>query len=108
MAIWIVLPILILLMFDLGLSLRFEDFGQVFRHPRPIAVALSVTLTALSSVITLFTIPFIMSWATNLVGESVGIHLPVGNLIKQNLVLMLLPVLLIYVGAVRPRKQARP
>ena len=57
-------------------------------------VALSVTLTALSSVITLFTIPFIMSWATRLVGESVGITLPVGNLIKQNLALMLLPVLL--------------
>ena len=57
-------------------------------------VALSVTLTAISSVVTLFTIPFIMSWATRLVGESVGISLPVGNLIKQNLVLMLLPVLL--------------
>lgn len=145
--IWIVLPILTLLMFDLGLALRFEDFGKVFRKPGPIAVALfgqlvllpaialglaylfhlppvffiglvliaccpggsssnvfsklaggdvalSVTLTALSSVITLFTIPFIMSWATQLVGESVGIRLPVGNLIKQNLVLMLLPVLL--------------
>ncbi|MBQ9185252.1 MAG: bile acid:sodium symporter family protein [Bacteroidales bacterium] len=147
MAIWIVLPILTLLMFDLGLSLKVEDFGKVFKHPWPIAialfgqlillplialglawvfkltpvffiglvliaccpggsssnvfsklaggdVALSVTLTALSSIITLFTIPFIMSWATNLVGESVGISLPVGNLIKQNLVLMLLPVLL--------------
>ena len=145
--IWIVLPILTLLMFDLGLALRFEDFGKVFRNPWPIVVALfgqlvllpaialglaylfhlppvffiglvliaccpggsssnvfsklakgdvalSVTLTALSSVITLFTIPFIMSWATQLVGESVGISLPVGNLIKQNLVLMLLPVLL--------------
>ena len=145
--IWIVLPILTLLMFDLGLSLRFDDFGKVFRHPWPLAVALfgqlvllpaialglaylfglppvffiglvliaccpggsssnvfsklaggdvalSVTLTALSSIITLFTIPFIMSWATQLVGESVGITLPVGNLIKQNLVLMLLPVLL--------------
>ena len=145
--IWIVLPILTLLMFDLGLSLRLEDFGRVFRKPWPMAVALfgqlillpaialglaylfdlppvffiglvliaccpggsssnvfsklaggdvalSVSLTALSSVITLFTIPFIMSWATELVGESVGITLPVGNLIKQNLVLMLLPVLL--------------
>ena len=145
--IWIVLPILPLLMFDLGLALRFEDFGKVFRHPWPIAVALvgqlvflpaialglayllklspvffiglvliaccpggsssnvfsklangdvalSVTLTALSSIITLFTIPVIMGWATRLVGESVGITLPVGNLIKQNLVLMLLPVLL--------------
>jgi BASS family bile acid:Na+ symporter len=147
MAIWIVLPILTLLMFDLGLSLKFEDFGRVFQRPWPIAVALlgqlvllplialglawafrlppvffiglvliaccpggsssnvfsklaggdvalSVTLTALSSVITLFTIPLIMSWTTTLVGESVGIVLPVGNLIKQNLVLMLLPVLL--------------
>ena len=145
--IWIVLPILTLLMFDLGLALRFEDFGKVFQNPWPIVVALfgqlvllpaialglaylfhlppvffiglvliaccpggsssnvfsklakgdvalSVTLTAMSSVITLFTIPFIMSWATQLVGESVGISLPVGNLIKQNLVLMLLPVLL--------------
>ena len=145
--IWIVLPILTLLMFDLGLSLRLEDFGRVFRKPWPMAVALfgqlillpaialglaylfelppvffiglvliaccpggsssnvfsklaggdvalSVSLTALSSVITLFTIPFIMSGATELVGEIVGITLPVGNLIKQNLVLMLLPVLL--------------
>lgn len=147
MAIWIVLPILTLLMFDLGLSLRFYDFGKVFRSPWPILialfgqlvllplialglatvfklppvffigllliaccpggsssnvfsklaggdVALSVTLTALSSVITLFTIPLIMSWTTTLIGESVGIVLPVGNLIKQNLLLMLLPVLL--------------
>ena len=38
--IWIVLPILTLLMFDLGLTLRFEDFGKVLRHPWPIAVAL--------------------------------------------------------------------
>ena len=147
MAIWIVLPILTLLMFDLGLTLKFEDFDKVFTRPWPIVialfgqlvllplialglawafkltpvfflgliliaccpggsssnvfsrlaggdVALSVTLTALSSVITLFTIPIIMSAATRLVGESVGISLPVGNLIKQNLVLMLLPVLL--------------
>ena len=38
--IYIVLPILTLLMFDLGLTLRLEDFGQVARHPRPIAIAL--------------------------------------------------------------------
>ena len=147
MAIWVVLPILTLLMFDLGLSLKFEDFGKVFRSPWPIVVALtgqlvllplialalawalhlppvffiglvliaccpggsssnvfsklaggdvalSVTLTAFSSVITLFTLPLVMSWATRLVGESVGIVLPVGNLIKQNLLLVLLPVLL--------------
>lgn len=145
--IWIVLPILTLLMFDLGLTLRLGDFVKVFRNPRPIAVALvgqlvllpllalglamlfklppvffiglvliaccpggsssnvfsrlaggdvalSVTLTALSSVITLVTIPFIMAWTTSLVGETAGISLPVGNLIGQNLLLMLLPVLL--------------
>ena len=33
-SIGIVLPILTLLMFDLGLSLRLEDFGKVLRHPR--------------------------------------------------------------------------
>ncbi|MCR4566411.1 MAG: bile acid:sodium symporter [Bacteroidales bacterium] len=145
--IWIVLPILTLLMFDLGLTLRLGDFVKVFRNPRPIFVALfgqlvllpllalalallfklppvffiglvliaccpggsssnvfsrlaggdvalSVTLTALSSIITLLTIPFIMSWTTSLVGETAGISLPVGNLIGQNLLLMLLPVLL--------------
>ena len=133
--IYIVLPILTLLMFDLGLSLRLEDFGKVVRHPGAIVVAmvgqlvllplialglawtfhlppvffiglvliaccpggsssnvfsklaggdvaLSVTLTALSSIITLVTIPFIMQGATQLVGESVGITLPVGNLVK--------------------------
>lgn len=145
--IWIVLPILTLLMFDLGLSLKMEDFGKVLRHPWPVAVALvgqlvllpaialllgrlfglepvfflgliliaccpggsssnmfsklaggdvalSVILTALSSIITLFTIPLVMSWATTMMGESVGIALPVGNLIKQNLLLMLLPVVI--------------
>jgi len=145
--IWIVLPILTLLMFDLGLSLKVEDFSKIFHHPWPVAVALfgqlillpaialalawlfclepvffiglvliaccpggsssnvfsklaggdvalSVTLTALSSIITLFTIPLIMSWATQMIGQSVGITLPVGNLIKQNLLLMLLPVVI--------------
>lgn len=143
--IWIVLPVLTLLMFDLGLVLKMEDFGKVFRKPWPVVVALfgqiillpcialcigwlfrlppvffiglvliaccpggsssnvfsklaggdvalSVSLTALSSIITLFTIPMIMSGATALAGEAVGITLPAGNLIKQNLLMMLLPV----------------
>ena len=134
-------------MFDLGLTLKLEDFKEVFKKPWPIAVALfgqllllpaiaiglawlfklppvffiglvliaccpggsssnvfsklaggdvalSVILTTLSSIITLFTIPIVMSYATELVGRSVGITLPVGNLIKQNLLLMLLPVVL--------------
>ena len=48
--IWIVLPILTLLMFDLGLALRFEDFGRVFRHPCPIAVALVGQLVFLPAI----------------------------------------------------------
>ncbi|MBR3540548.1 MAG: bile acid:sodium symporter family protein, partial [Bacteroidales bacterium] len=57
-------------------------------------VALSVSLTALSSIITLFTVPLILDWTTAQVGEAVGIHLPVGNLLMQNLVTMLIPILL--------------
>ena len=57
-------------------------------------VALSVTLTACSSLITLVTVPVIMAWSTRAAGEAVGITLPVGNLLKQNLLLMLLPVLI--------------
>lgn len=56
-------------------------------------VALSVTLTALSSLITLVTVPLIMGWTAARVGAEAGISLPVGNLLKQNLLLMLLPVL---------------
>ena len=48
--IWIVLPILTLLMFDLGLALRFEDFGKVFRHPWPIVVALVGQLVFLPAI----------------------------------------------------------
>ena len=143
--IYIVVPILTVLMFDLGLTLKMEDFGRVVKKPKamiialtgqiillPIIaiglgmlfhfppafviglvliacspggsssnilsklaggdVALSVTLTAISSLITLITIPIIMSWTTQWIGDAVGITLPVGNLLKQNLLLMLLPV----------------
>lgn len=57
-------------------------------------VALSVSLTAVSSIITLITVPFIMQWVTESVGESYGITLPVGKLFMQNIVTMLLPILL--------------
>ena len=146
-SILIVLPILTLLMFDLGLTLRPNDFMLVFKQPKAILlglagqlillpliafalaevfhlqplfyigvmliaccpggsssnvfsmlakgdVALSVSLTALSSIITLFTVPVILDWATLRVGESIGIHLPIGNLLVQNLVTMLIPILL--------------
>ncbi len=143
--IFIVLPILTLLMFDLGLTLRLQDFRAIVSRPKPVVaglvgqivllplvawgigngfhlapfffiglmlvacspggsssnvfsmlangdVALSVTLTALSSSITLFTLPLIMAWVTQSVGQAVDIHLPVGNLFMQNIVLMVVPI----------------
>ncbi len=145
--IWIVLPILTLLMFELGLTLRPADFSLFLHRPRPVIagmlgqlvllpviawllasalslppifaiglmliaccpggsssnifsmlakgdVALSVSLTAISSLLTLFTIPVVMGWATAHFGTmaDADIHLPIGNLIMQNIVLMLLPI----------------
>jgi BASS family bile acid:Na+ symporter len=55
-------------------------------------VALSVTLTACSSIITLFTLPLIMAWVTASIGEATNIHLPIGNLLIQNIVLMVVPI----------------
>ena len=145
--IFIVLPILTILMFDLGLTLEGKDFLLVIKrykavlagmigqllvlpilawgiaqmlHLNPIFtiglvliaccpggsssnifsmlakgdVALSVSLTAISSLITLLTVPVIMQLTTSAVGEAVGVTLPVGNLLMQNLVTMLLPILL--------------
>ena len=58
-------------------------------------VALSVTLTALSSIITLFTLPVIMAFVTDFVSSTSGcdIHLPIGKLIMQNIVLLFVPLL---------------
>lgn len=145
--IFIVLPILTVLMFDLGLTLEGKDFLLVVRRYRAVLagmagqllvlpllawiiaqalhlspvftiglvliaccpggsssnifsmlakgdVALSVSLTAISSLITLFTVPVILQLTTASVGEAVGVRLPVGNLLMQNLVTMLLPILL--------------
>ena len=57
-------------------------------------VALSVTLTGLSSVITLFTLPVIMSFVTNFVSSYTDtvIRLPVLKLLAQNLLLLFLPM----------------
>ena len=145
--IWIVIPILTVLMFDLGLTLKLKDFYMVVTRPKAFFVALmgqivllplialglgwafhltpvffiglmliacspggsssnifskladgdvalSVTLTAMSSLITLVTLPLLMGWVTAASGAEVGITLPVGNLLKQNLLLMLLPVVI--------------
>lgn len=146
-SILIVLPILTVLMFDLGLTLEGKDFllvlkrykafiaglaGQIvilpliawgiatLLHLSPLMsiglvliaccpggsssnvfsklakgdVALSVSLTAVSSIVTLFTIPLIIQVATASTGAAVGIQLPVRNLLMQNIVTMLLPILL--------------
>lgn len=145
--IWIVIPILTVLMFDLGLTLKLKDFYMVVTRPKAFFVALtgqivllplialglgwafqltpvffiglmliacspggsssnifsklaggdvalSVTLTAMSSLLTLITLPILMGWVTAASGAEAGITLPVGNLLKQNLLLMLLPVVI--------------
>lgn len=56
-------------------------------------VALSVSLTALSSIITLFTVPLILEWVTTAASSTIDVHLPVGNLVIQNIVLMLVPII---------------
>ena len=59
-------------------------------------VALSVTLTAISSIVTLFTLPFVMGWVSNFVSQQAGVEivLPVGKLFVQNIVLLFAPMLL--------------
>lgn len=134
----IVIPILTILMFDLGLGLRGSDFGLIFKRPKALLtgllgqiiflpaiafilatffgltnelfvglmliaccpggsssnvftgiakgdVALSVSLTAFSSLITMITLPLLM-------GQSV--EMPVTNLVIQNLILVLIPIII--------------
>lgn len=59
-------------------------------------VALSVTLTAISSILTMFTIPVIMELVSNFVSEQSGIeiHLPFAKLVMQNIVLLFVPLIL--------------
>ena len=146
--IWIVMPILIVLMFLLGIDLEKKAFTNVAKQPKAVLlglvgqivllpliafavawalnlppiyfmglvlvaccpggsssnvfsmlakgdVALSVTLTALSSIITLFTLPVIMAFVTDFVSNTNGmdIHLPIGKLLVQNIVLLFVPLL---------------
>ncbi len=57
-------------------------------------VALSVSLTACSSILTLATIPVVLTLAGSLMPETMGgsIEMPIGKLIMQNIVLALVPV----------------
>lgn len=144
--IFIVIPILTLLMFELGLNLKLQDFKLFKDRPKPVLagligqiivlpalawligwalnlepifligfvliaccpggsssnvfsmlakgdVALSVSLTACSSIITLFTVPLILEWVTTAASTAIDVHLPVGNLVMQNIVLMLVPII---------------
>ena len=157
-SIFIVIPILIVLMFGLGLSLNLSDFKSIAKKPAALIlglagqllilpalafaiaevfdlpalfyvgviliaccpggsssnvfskiaggnVALSITLTALSSIITMFTIPLVLqlaldqcsgfeAFASGSMTTSGKIRLPVGNLLIQNIVLMFVPILL--------------
>ena len=143
------MPILIVLMFLLGIELKRNAFNEVARNPRALFaglagqivilpaiafavawalnlppiyfmgimliaccpggsssnvfsmlvkgnIALSITLTALSSVITLFTLPVIMEYTVQYVARETGstIELPVGKLLIQNLVLLFVPLVL--------------
>ncbi len=143
----IVIPILIVLMFLLGLDINKKAFTDIARNPKAVLlgmvgqlvvlpiiafsiawilklppvyfmglvlvaccpggsssnvfsmlakgdVALSVTLTALSSVITLFTLPVIMEFVARTVSDLSGvkIELPVGKLLVQNIILLLAPL----------------
>lgn len=145
--IWIVMPILIVLMFTLGLELDRSSFLKMAKNPLAVAagafgqiillpalafsiayvmklspvwfmgvmlisccpggsssnvfsmiakgdVALSVTLTAISSIITLFTLPVIMKFTAEYVSLNSGleINLPVGKLLMQNIVLIFVPM----------------
>ena len=159
--IFIVLPILTLLMFDLGLALQPADFRLIVERPYAVMaglvgqiiclpliallvghlfavdpifflgimliacspggsssnvfsmlaggdVALSVSLTAFSSVITLFTGPFIMDVLAASMGSAIDVHLPVGNLLVQNIVLMAVPIALgLCVSVYRPKTAFR-
>ena len=146
-SIWIVMPILVVLMFLLGIDISKKSFTDIAHNPKAVLlgltgqlvilpvlafsiawilklppvyfmglvlvaccpggsssnvfsmlakgdVALSVTLTALSSIITLFTIPIIMELVTAAVSDMSGasIELPVGKLLAQNIVLLFVPL----------------
>ncbi len=148
-SILIVLPILTLLMFDIGLTLTAEDFRLILHRPKPVIagllgqivclpllafllayvvrvepifalgivliaccpggsssnvfsmlaggdVALSVSLTALSSLITLMTIPIVLEFTCQAIPglTETAVQLPVGNLIMQNIVLSLVPIII--------------
>ncbi len=69
-------------------------------------VALSVSLTALSSLITLITIPLVLEFTCQFIPglTETAVQLPIGNLIMQNIVLSLVPII---IGLLIRRKWSR-
>jgi len=142
----VVIPVLVLLMFCLGLDLKPADFGRVIRRPRAAAigltaqlaglpaiaaavalalglppviavglvllaacpggassnaftmlargdVALSVTLTAVTSVVTVATIPVVVNLAmAHWLGADATLRLALGPVLAQNAATILLPI----------------
>jgi BASS family bile acid:Na+ symporter len=142
----VVIPVLVVLMFALGLELRPRDFARVVRRPRaaliglsaqlvglpliaalvatvlglpPVVavglvllaacpggassnaftmlargdVALSVTLTAVTSLVTVLTIPLVVNLAmTHWQGADTSLRLALGPVLGQNAVTILLPI----------------
>ena len=65
--------------------------SNAFTHIVGGNVALSVSMTAISGIITVFTMPFILMFYMN---TQQMIHLPIGNILIQNIIIMLLPLFL--------------
>ncbi len=58
-------------------------------------VALSITLTAISSVVTVFTIPLVINFSMqNFMGEGVALPLPFGRTVMQIAMITLIPVII--------------
>ncbi|MFA6200429.1 MAG: bile acid:sodium symporter family protein [Bacteroidales bacterium] len=147
-SIFIVIPVLIFLMFCIGLELKLSNFKLILNQPLPIIVgsfaqlvfhplvawfvlsflnipdefkigiiliaacpggassnafsflakgdvALSVLLTSLTSILSIFTIPIIVSsYIYFEIGDSVNFHLPFFKLLMQNVVFLLIPIII--------------
>ena len=145
-SLFIIMPILIFLMFCIGLELKLSNFKLMLKQPKSIIigtlaqliihpliawfllsfldisdqmkigiiliascpggassnafsylvkadVALSVLLTSLSSLLSIFTIPIIIStYIYFSIGDNVSFHLPFFKLLMQNVVFLLLPI----------------
>ncbi len=72
-------------------------------------VALSITLTAISSLVTIVTIPLVVNLATAaLMGETTALHLPLLDTILQIAVIILVPVAMgMMLNHYRPQKAAQ-